>query len=816
MIRLLLRSYIKRFISVFLALIIIGGVSAGIFNAFLSAKEHLVHDPSRFFNEYGYINEQVSLTIDEREEYMNLYDVEGVASIDMRLSFDVHLEKDDGRTINSRIVTYSNHKDEIMKRYVVSELPRKENEYNVAVSNKYAQNNGFKVGDKIKLTLYSFSYSFYINSIVDTVEGVYPVFNQYVWSDDYDFGYIYLLESDLNAIFKEYAPKLSALININPSLKESFDNLIASTNLSPIDLDNFDDNFASKIVNELIIKNAPGYSEDVIKERIDEYFKDKGIEPLNIIKGEDTAPRKYMTSVNRQLGVPFIFLPVFFYAVTMILVALFIGQIIRQTTRNIGIMLSNGVSRKEIISVLLAFSLLIAIIAILISIPIGYGVSSLVTYSMIKTYYIPIISSSLSLPVVLISSFSLLTLVALATLLASISIFKITPKDASINNESNRKSLPLKIEKRIQRMPFIAQNATNSMLQNKRRFFISTFSICTSLTMILICGFFQISKTELINQGCNRRMNYDCQVYLNNNNDEELINYIKNEECVNKYLDCYYSYLEVKTKNGQSQFLECLAFNPSENDGMINIPDISGNNYLSLPEEGIIIPKNYAKEMNINQGDYIYINNVEVKVSGISNQYFHAITYLSKTQFDALSVDYVSSLLINTNDEVKLSQVLSSKTKQSLLVFTSSLRKELHRIFDTLDVFLIIMIVFSLSITLVILFVMNKNALIEQIYQLSLYRAIGFKISTISKIFIFQHLVQFVIATIIAIPLSVLSSNILFNLASSLRQTYPFIFSFPIVLLALLFIILVIALCHIFAMYKVKRIDIANNLRSSE
>jgi ABC-type antimicrobial peptide transport system permease subunit len=500
----------------------------------------------------------------------------------------------------------------------------------------------------------------------------------------------------------------------------------------------------------------------------------------------------------------------------MILVALFIGQIIRQTTRNIGIMLSNGVSRKEIISVLLVFSLLIAIIAILISIPIGYGVSSLVTHSMIKTYYIPIISSSLSLPVILISSFSLLTLVALATLLASISIFKITPKDASINNESNRKSLPLKIEKRIQRMPFIAQNATNSMLQNKRRFFISTFSICTSLTMILICGFFQISKTELIDQGCNRRMNYDCQIYLNNNNDEELINYIKSEECVNKYLDCYYSYLEAKTKNGQSQFLECLAFNPNENDGMINIPDISGNNYLSLPEEGIIIPKNYAKEMNINQGDYIYISNVEVKVSGISNQYFHAITYLSKTQFDALSVDYVSSLLINTNDEVKLSQVLSSKTKQSLLVFTSSLRKELHRIFDTLDVFLIIMIVFSLSITLVILFVMNKNALIEQIYQLSLYRAIGFKISTISKIFIFQHLVQFIIATIIAIPLSVLSSNILFNLASSLRQTYPFIFSFPIVLLALLFIILVIALCHIFAMYKVKRIDIANNLRSSE
>lgn len=816
MIRLLLRSYIKRFISIFIALIVIGGVSAGIFNAFLSAKEHLVNDPSRFFNEYGYIDEQISLTLDEREEYMDLYDIEGIASIDMRLSLDVHLQKDDGRIINSRVVTYSNSVSEIMKHYVVSELPRKEGEYNVAISNKFAKNNGFKVGDKINLTFYSFSYSFYINSIVDTVEGVYPMLNQYVWTDDYDFGYIYFLESDLNAVFKVYASILKTSIELNPSLETSFNNLIASTNLSPIDLDNFDDHFASKIVNEIIIKNAHGYSEDLMKSKIDEYFQNKGIEPLNIIKGNETASRRYMESVNRQLGIPFIFLPVFFYVVVTILVALFIGQIIRQTTRNIGIMLSNGVSRKEIIYVLLAFSLLIAFIAILISIPIGYGVSSLIAHSMIKTYYIPLIGSSLSIPVIIISSVSLLLLAVLATLLASISIFRITPKDASINNEANRKSLPLKIEKRIQKMPFTAQNATNSMLQNKRRFFISAFSICASLTMILICGFFQVSKTELINQGCIRRMNYDCQVYLNNNDDEDLVNYIKNEECVSKFLDCYYSYLEVKTNNGQSHYLECLAFNPNENDGMVNIPDIKGTNYISLQEEGIIIPKSYAKEMNVNQGDNIYINDVEVKVTGISNQYFHPMTYLSKTQFDALSVSYVSSLLINTNDEVKLSQILNNKTSQSLLVFTPSLRNYLHRVFDTLDVFLIIMSIFSLLITLVILFVMNKNALIEQIYQLSLYRAIGFKLSTISNIFIFQHLIQFIIATIIAIPLSILSSNILFNLASSERQTYPFIFSFPIVLLALVFVILVIAICHIFAMYRIKKLDIANNLRSSE
>ena len=816
MTRFLLRSYIKRFLSIFLALIFISGLSAGIFNAFLSAKGHLSEDPSRFFNEYGFVDEQISLPLDERDEYQDLYNLEGVSKVDMRLSFDVHLVKEDGRIINSRVVTYNGSDDEIMKRYVINELPRKEFDFNVMLSHKFAQNNGYKVGDKIKLSLAGFSQNVYVNAVADTVEGIYPTYNPYIWTDDYDFGYMYFLEDDLNKLISLYAPVLAEMIDLDSRYTKLFNDFMAATNLPPIDLENIGDNFASKIVNEIIIKNTPGYSEDSMKEKLEEYFKNKGINKVTITKGDDTSSRRYMKEVEHQLGIAFIFLPVFFYIIIAFLTALFIGQIIRQTTRNIGIMLSNGVSRKQIIIVLLAFSLLIALFAILISIPIGFGISSLIAHSMIKTYTIAIIGNSLSWPAILISSASLILLVILATLFASISIFRITPKDASLNNESNRKSLPLKIEKSIQKLPFTPQNATNSMLQNKRRFFISTFSIFASLTMILICGFFQISKSNLINQGCNQRMNYDCQVYLNIDHDEELINEIKNEECVSKYLDCYYSYVEAKTEDGKSQYLECLAFNPNENDGMVNIPDIKGRNNLALANEGIIIPKGYAKALNVKENDTIYINNVGVKVVGISYQYYHPITYLSKTQFTALGVDFVSSLLLNTNDEVKLSQFINQKTNLSLLVFTSSLEKDLHRIFDTLDIFLLIMELFALSITLVILFVMNRNALIEQIYQLSLYRAVGLKMGSISKIFIFQHFIQLLIGTIFALPVSILSSNILFNLASSVRQTYPFIFSIPLILIALIFIILVIAICHLFMMIKIKKIDIATNLRSSE
>lgn len=809
MVRLLLRAYIKRFLSIFLSLIFIGSLSAGLFNAFLSAKDHLQNDPIRFFNAYGYVDEYISIPLDERSEYMGLYEIEGVESIDMRLSLDVHLQKDDGRIINARILTYSGEENEIMKHHIAESTARDESKYNVAVSSKFAANNHFVLGQDIALSMYGYEQNAFISEIVDTVEGVFPSFNPYVWTDDYDFGYIYFLESDLNRIIEEFAPFLDGLPDLQTRVQEF-------TNLDSFDPTSLGDHYASTVTNEIIIKNKPGFSENDVTSRVNQYFDDHNIKPLFVLKGDDTPSRQYMKSVNNQLGVAFIFLPVFFYAIVTILVGLFIAQIIRQTTRNIGIMLSNGASRAEIIRILLSFAALISLIAGLLAIPIGYGVSTLVASAMVKTYCIPLIGSSLSLPIIFLGIASLVAVSVLAASLASLRIFAITPKDAALNNEARRKVLPPKIEKAVAKMPFTPQSATNSMLQNKRRFFISTFAIAASLLMTLLCGSFYLSKTALIDQGCNERMNYDCQVYFQQEADPMLIDFIKQEGRVTKLLDCRYSYLEVNSPSGKSKYLECLAFDPSQNDGMVRIPDEYGRGFLTLPEDGIVLPKGYAGELSLAKGDTLTINGHEIQVVGISYQYYHPITYLSKAQLESIGADCYSSLLINTKDEQKLSEVLNQNTARSLIVFTSSLKMDLHRIFDTLDIFLWIMTVFALAIALTILFTMSQSALAEQIHQFSLYRAVGFRIGAISKIFLFQDGVELLFGTICAIPLNVLGSRILFTLASSPRQTYPFVFSFPLIGIALVFVIAVIGIVHLLSLRKIKHIDIADNLRASE
>ena len=70
--------------------------------------------------------------------------------------------------------------------------------------------------------------------------------------------------------------------------------------------------------------------------------------------------------------------------------------------------------------------------------------------------------------------------------------------------------------------------------------------------------------------------------------------------------------------------------------------------------------------------------------------------------------------------------------------------------------------------------------------------------------------------SVIAVPASAGFTIMLLNLASSSSQIYPFIFSWPVVLMALGFVALVMVICHLLAMFSIRKWNIANNTRTRE
>ena len=821
MIRRILPSFFKRYIGLFISMVFVSMLSVALLCTFVSSITNLKSIYSAYLEKYGDIDEQLSISLVEKSDLSPLDDIVEIESYDARLTIDSYLKKDDGRTIVTRLFSYDEKNDEVFKRYILESTKPSQTEPNLSICRKFAKNNGFKLGDTIQLGYFGVFADFHISEIVETAEGIYPRANDYIWSDNQDFGYMYINNEELTKALLSLAEVVKEKIITDSEFAEQYEEFVSITGITFPDLRTIDTHFVDTFANQIIVKNVEGTGSEEVLKKIEKVIKDIGAEVKTATIGDNLPYRIYMSNAIRQLTIASVFLPVFFYSVAMIVIGLFMNQIIKSMTAQIGVLMSIGVGHGDIISVFLVFAALMGLTSGVLGVPIGYGINVLLVNVMIQTYSIPILTASLSIPICAMAIGALVLFALLATFLSCLTIFKITPKDAVISNESKRRKMPKALEKVIDKGPLNIKLGVNSIVQNPRRFFVSAFSIAASIILILLSSFFYVSKNEMISQSVKRRLNYDCQIYLTQKEEDSFIedfrsqSFIKEEDGVKLFEDCYYTYIQA-SHSGDPIYLECLAFDPNSKTELICIPGGSGYGTINIQESGLILPKSDAQRLGVKKGDSITINEKEVVITDISFQYFHPITYLSKNQLAEISDKYVSSFILDVQDEEAFLTYLSENKNQCLTVFTRSLAKDLYAIFNSIDVFIYIMIGFSLGMSFVILTIMSQNALLEQQRQISVMRAIGFRVLDISNLWTLQSIGQIILSSIVAIPAGVGVSLILFNMCSSAAQIYPFIFSWPVVLMALGFVLVVIATAHGISMLSIKRWNLADNTRSRE
>ncbi len=823
MTKMMLKPFLKRFFGLFISMVFVSSLAIALLIAFASAISNLTSSYKSYLNNYENIDAVINTNIITRDEISSFSsEIKDVNNIDARLTLDAYLKKDDGRIITARIFSFNEKENKCFKRYILDSTVKHDNKINISVVRKFADNNNFKLGDTLKIGYFNFYLDFYINEIVETPEAIQARANEYVWSDNTDFGYLYINETELDKALYQIGYLIQRKINENPEFKEQIEN---DPTLG-VSIPNFikenvvGKNYASMFANQLLVEGNKNVSEKEILDQTLNFLNSKNITVTTSNEAHSLFYILYIENCIKQIRVAAIFLPIFFYVVTMIIIGLFLNQIIKIMTPEIGIMMSIGVGKKDILSLFLVYSILMSIVAGIIGSILGYFLNYLLANVLINVYSMPTIPKVIS---PLISFFAILILVIfsiITTLIACQRIYKITPKDATINNESRRKETPKWIQKLTKKAPMNMKLSINSIVQNLRRFFVSTFSIFAAFVLMILALFFFASKTELMNQTTERRLNFDLQMYLQEVIDNEKLDKIKSQEYVSKVEDCYYTYLKAKSKNTDKEiYLECLAYDENSNNNLVYIPTSSGYGELKIKNEGIILNESDAKNLNVNVGDYIIINEKEVLVTDITLEYFHPITYLSKNQITKLDVKYVSSLLVmlnNKNSEGEFLSFLASNDIRSLNVFSSSLKKDIHGIFDSIDVFIVIMIIFAFLMGFIILTIMSQNTLMEQKRQLTIYRAIGFNMLDISNLWTLQSVLQLILSSIFAIPIGYLASIILFKLCSSPQQTYPLLFSIKGVFIAFGFIFLIILLSHITSMFTIKRWNIAENTKSRE
>ncbi|MBQ7243947.1 MAG: ABC transporter permease [Bacilli bacterium] len=846
MVRKLLWPLFKRFKGLFFSMCFSGMLALGLLIAFTNSYLNLTLTYPKYFDEYG--SPTVLVDTDYRDASAELADIrglDGVEAAEARLSFDCHLRRQDEREVTSRLFTYS-VESPLNKLYVKESLSAEElsamrSQYEsiqnpedilnfesvmwVSIDATFARNNSIKLGDTVQIGLLDTYLPVKVGKLILSPETIYIRVQDYIWSDSIDFGFVYI-EKEATAAF------LSTLANqVDKRMKED----VLFKLKVELMMKSFGEHFPS--VEELKeyetakdLVNRYGNQMSVLstkpteeaKKQVTDYYDSKGIGIKDVHTRDTLVSYNYITEASRQLQVAAIFIPVFFYGITMFVIILFIQQMIRSMTSDIGVMMSVGVSGRQITGVLSLFVFIMSLVSTALGLGFAAALMNVVQSNFIRVYHIPYMITGVN-PIMLLGGLlSLILIGQIAVLIASRTIYRITPKDAMISNESKRKPLPKAVQKLIDKSPSTIRLGLNSILQNFRRFFVSVFSIFAALTMSLSVTMFVDAKNELMHQTLDLRLTYDCQVYMASKLSDETLaelkgaSYIKTLPSGKKAIgNGYFTYLEISNGDKKLQ-RQTVALDIDTPEDLLFIPDISGKRDIEIDPEGIILDKRTAEELRVSIGDNVQIQGIYVPVANISNQYFNMTEYVSSSTLTRLGADAGSTLYINTSDENALLSFLAAHEEQSITIFSKALRQDLTERLSAINLFSYVLVPFSMAMGLLILSIMTQNALLEQKRALSVMRAVGFRTIDVSNVWMIQSFLQLLISNLFAVPTAIFTSRFLFGLASSSRQVYPFVFNPASLTVVFFFVLAVIGFAHLFAMISISRWNLADNTRSRE
>ena len=826
----MIRSYlwptIKRFKGLFISMAFISMLSLALLISFASSIMRFSAAYEEFKNQYGSPSAGFEIALKLKSELGDIKnDVPGIAQIEERIEFSTYIKKEDGRNIVARFMTYDEQEQGIVKLYDIEKVPDSTTEINLAITQKFANNNGFKVGDTITLSMLSVNFKAHISRIVETPTSCFVRVSPYVWSDTYDFGHAYVKQNEMQDLLIEVVEAIATDLIEHEGDEEYIEKKLEQINDALYSLNIDYESFAKMFTEEGITLNdytdailvvaGEGVDHVELKNKIENYLTLKNIRVNTSYVEEQTVYDIYMKNTQKQLKVVVYFLPAFFYIVTMLVISLFFSQIIKQMTPEIGTMVSLGISQKSITGLLSICSLIVTAVAVITGVGLSVGLSAMLVSIFKTTYSIPLFNLTINPLVVVLGGLGLFIIAQIAVLISSRAIFRITPKDAMISNESKRKRLPKRVENFIDKAPMNIKLSSNSILQNPRRFLIATFSMIASFTIIVVTLLFFNSIQTLKAQTTSFRLSYDAQVYLTNKEDDDtLLNTLRKSESTKSVISGGFTYANL-SYNGNEAITCITALNPNDQE-LVTIPGEDPNVRTYVDEEGIILPTKIMSQLGVNVGDTITINNVPIKVSAKSNQYYNVVSYLSINNMNNLGMTYVTTYFANVNDQNGFINVVTSNNMAAVTVFSTGLQKEMNMTFGAINTFIYILIGFSFAMGLIILAIMSLNALIEQKRQLSILRCVGFTTGNISTIWGFQSILELILSLIIAIPASALITMLLFRVASTTIITYPFIFSIPVLAIAFGFIVISILGAHAIALLSLRKWNLADNTRSRE
>lgn len=765
-------ALIKKQKLIFFCMVIMSSLTFSLYIGSDYALHNYNKSVDNYFNDCKHPSAFVNTDITKASIYDCLQDVDGVKDYDVRFT-SLYSFCFDANYYNVVLNTYKS--DDFSKFAYMSEYVSSSN-IGIFVDKCFADHHNIKAGDTVSVGRKGKFCDCTVNQIILKPENYFiQVFDEAV-IDNIDYGAIYINQKDFNKF-------------LNTIGQESFDTVSNQVllDIDSSDMQNVLDNCCSVLSSNVNIKSS---------------FLDS-----------DTPAYQLREAFTNQTTTVSAAIPIAFLIIMSLVFIMFLIQIIKRQSREIGILLAAGYQKRSLYLLFAIYTFTISVLSIIIGFLLSI-VTGEINYSVIKEgFYIPVWTEDIFADNFLLIVLLIILSGQIACVISSLAFRNSTPMDAIESNYQKYFYFNKSIEKLLSKIPIIPQLTFNSIVQNLRSFLVLVFGLIASFVMIHMALSIYFSMQEYITYTYDFQNNYDAQIVCLQNQDESEFNELKSNDNITNLEVLNYFTADIRYGDNS---VNSFVVDKSIQSDMININDAYSGQNISVPEEGIIIDKLTADKLKIKPGCYVEIFDQKLEVKAISAMYVNPYEIVSTNQMKQLNTTKFKDALVNMSSKEKLQEFCAYSQNELYPIITKNLKQMQIDWKGPINIIIEIIVLAAILLGFIVACVINKMVLEKQKRVISILRCQGMHMLDISIFWSLQMGFQLILAFIIGLPIANFIGGEFVNMLSTDTSYYPYINSFQIYLISFTFVVLFVMLSQAVIVFTISKYKIAKNVQSRE
>ena len=451
-------------------------------------------------------------------------------------------------------------------------------------------------------------------------------------------------------------------------------------------------------------------------------------------------------------------LPMFFIIIVVLMILNTLTRLIEEERTEMGILLSNGFSKTNIILGYLIYVMTSGLLGIGIGLTIGYSLIARIIYGVfLARYYAPKLITIVSpLPFSLVILITLIIMI-LVTMITCMKELKEAP--ASLLRQKapkiGKKVLVEKAEFLWTKMSFMWKTTIRNLFRYKKRIIMTILGVA-GCTALLVAGMGINDSINTISKLQYKDIiKYDSMYILKNDVTEmpdDLIDLFNKNEVVNPILINQNAYT-FSFDNKTEDVYVVIPFDVVNFNNYVSLKSSITNKKISISDNGAVITKQLADHLKVGIGDNLSIRNSDnelfiLYVCDITYNYVSHYIYINETYYKEVFKNDITYNSIIANGKID-SNVKLNDYNILMVNYTDDIIETFDSFVSGLNKIIILIVVLACFLAFVVLYNLTIINVSERRREIATFKVLGFYDKEIS-IFIYR---ETIILTIIGILL---------------------------------------------------------------